>query len=199
MDRIRRLYDELYTKYGPQGWWPVSGRYHPDDYSYPKTKKQRFEICIGAILTQNTNWPNVEKALINLQKNKLFDAKKILDADEDLLKACIRSAGYYNQKAKKLGIFSQFFIAQNKKIPLRDQLLALWGIGPETADSILLYAYMQPEFVVDAYTKRILLKRKLINENATYDEIKKLFEKNLPKKFELYQEFHALIVEEGKH
>jgi len=219
MNAIIQLYKELLAKHGPQGWWPllelhtkkgnargvnptktgsIQG-YHPNDYSYPKTRKQQFEICVGAILTQNTNWPNVEKALINLQKKKLLNAKRILNVDENLLKLCIRPAGYYNQKAKKLKIFSQFFIMQKNKIPSRNQLLTLWGVGPETADSILLCVYKQPEFVVDMYTKRLLLKRKIIDETATYDDIKQLIEKNLPKKFALYQEFHALLVEEGKH
>ena len=201
--KIYELYRDLLKKYGPQGWWPINNKYHPKDYSYPKTEKQRFEICIGAILTQNTSWMNVEKALLNLIKLRLIDPVKIRGIDDDttdnILKDAIKSAGYFNQKAKKIKIFSEFYIRLKGRIPTRDELLDVWGIGPETADSILLYAYNRPEFVIDAYTKKLLLKMKIINKEAGYDEIKCLFEKNLPKKYTIYQEFHALIVENGKH
>ncbi len=216
MNRIQKLYDRLLAKHGPQGWWPLlelhrrkSGvnptktgsinGYHPGDYSYPKTHAQRFEICTGAILTQNTAWPNVEKALINLKRHNILDAKKLLDADENLVEECIRPAGYYNQKTRKLRVFARFYLAQKEKIPTRNELLALWGIGPETADSILLYAYKQPAFVVDTYTKRIFSREKLIPASASYDAVKKLCERSLPQNAEMYQEFHALLVEEGKH
>lgn len=206
-NEIQSLYTHLLSEYGPQGWWPlldVKGTnptktgsiqgYHPNDYSYPKNDKQRFEICLGAILTQNTSWPNVEKALLNLKRLKAIEPKAILKLNE--LELAIKPAGYFNQKAKKLRIFAEFYL--NNKNPTRDQLLNLWGIGPETADSILLYAYNEPQFVVDAYTKRILKSLNLINDTAKYDDIKALFESNLKKDYKLYQEFHALMVEHVK-
>lgn len=205
------LYDELMEKYGPQGWWPlldcegsnptktgcVKG-YHPGDFSYPNDDKQRFEICIGAILTQNTAWPNVEKALINLSELHSIDPVRIIELDREKLRTAIRPAGYFNQKAKKLKIFADFYMGK-KDAPKRDELLELWGVGPETADSILLYAYKVPTFVVDAYTRRLLVRKGMISGDEKYDEIKGMFEDNLPRDFKLYQEFHALIVEDAKH
>jgi len=199
MYTLKKLYNRLLKKYGPQGWWPINNNYHLKDYSYPKTKKQRFEICVGAILTQNTSWTNVENALLNMRQLYLIDPIKIKNINENILTNAIIPAGYFNQKAKKLKIFSEFYIILKGRIPMRNELLNVWGIGPETADSILLYAYKIPTFVVDAYTRRMLLDMKMINTDATYDSIKFLFEKNLPKDYKLYQEFHALIVENGKH
>jgi endonuclease-3 related protein len=215
-NRIKRIYLELLRRHGSQGWWPLlelhgkrysvnptkSGSingYHPNDYSYPKNDAQRFEICVGAILTQNTAWPNVEKALVNLNNNRLLNPKGILGCDESLLKECIRPAGYYNQKARKLKLFAGFFAGLKGSVPTRNELLFLWGIGPETADSILLYAYNQPVFVVDAYTRKLLISKDIINGTESYDDIRSLLEKGLPKDINLYQEFHALIVEEGKN
>jgi endonuclease-3 related protein len=211
MNKIKYFYEKLLEKYGPQGWWPlldckgcnptktgsIQG-YHPNDYSYPKNNKQRFEICIGAILTQNTSWPQVEKALIHLKKVNAINPDKIKNIKINELCNAIKPAGYFNQKAKKLKIFSEFYINLKGKTPKRGELLALWGIGPETADSILLYAYKVPSFVVDAYTKRIFSEMKLIKKHGTYNNIKKLFEDNLEKDFKLYQEYHALIVEHAK-
>lgn len=220
MNKIEKLYNELFEKYGPQGWWPlldlhVSNKginptktgsikgYHPKNYSYPKNNLQKFEICLGAILTQNTSWPNVEKALLNLKKINSINPIKILNIDENLIKDAIRPAGYFNQKNKKLKIFSDFYKKKKGKIPSRDELLNLWGIGPETADSILLYAYKIPEFIVDSYTKRILQNMKLIDENSlneksNYDIIKNIFQKNIKKDYKIYQEYHALLVEHAK-
>jgi endonuclease-3 related protein len=214
MSKILSLYNSLYEMYGPQGWWPLlelhgkkgcnptkSGSikgYHPDDYSYPKNKRQQFEICIGAILAQNTSWPNVEKALINLKDKRLLDAEKIISASDKMLSDAIRPAGYFNQKTKKLKIFSKFYKSLKGKTPSRGDLLNCWGVGPETADSILLYVYKQPEFVVDTYTKRILREMKIITSRHSYDDIKSLFEDDLSKDYKLFQEFHALIVEHAK-
>ncbi len=211
MDKINKIYSILKTHYGPQGWWPLlevngsnptktgsSKGYHPGDYSYPKDDKQRFEICIGAILTQNTSWPQVEKALMNLKKINCLDARHILKADEETIKAAIKPAGYFNQKARKLKIFSNFFLALKGAVPSRDQLLDLWGIGPETADSMLLYAYKKPEFVIDAYTKRIASRLGLTDEKSDYHEIRSLFESGLIKDYKTYQEYHALLVEHAK-
>jgi endonuclease III related protein len=171
--------------------------YHPNDFSYPKNKEQIFQIICGCILTQNTSWKQAEKAIINLIKNKMLDPKKIIETKENKLGEIIRPSGYYNQKAKKLKIISEWFI-NNNLVPKREELLKIKGVGPETVDSILLYAYKKPEFVIDSYTKRFLLKRNLITEKYKYDEIKKLFEDNLKKDYKLFQEYHALIVQNQK-
>jgi endonuclease-3 related protein len=193
------LYYDLLDKYGYQGWWPINGHYHPQDYSYPHTPKQQFEIAIGAILTQNTNWNNVEKALTGLRDRKLLAPKKILAATKQEVKEAIRPAGYFNQKYKKLVIFSQFFLKQTDT-PSREQLLQLWGVGPETADSILLYAYNFPTFVVDTYTKRVLFNHNLISDlNIDYHQLQAQITKEIPQERELYQEFHALLVVAAKN
>ncbi|MGM5482191.1 MAG: endonuclease III domain-containing protein [Nanobdellota archaeon] len=210
MTQIQKIYNDLIMKYGPQGWWPlldVKGSnptktgnirgYHPGDYSYPKNEKQRFEICIGAILTQNTSWINVEKALLQLKDINCLSPKNMKNIDEKDLCDAIKPAGYFNQKAKKLKIFTEFF-TNLKKEPPRDELLSLWGVGPETADSILLYAYKIPVFVVDTYTKRLFSRKAIIKKNDKYEDIRKLFEKSLKKDYRIYQEYHALIVEEEK-
>jgi endonuclease III related protein len=208
-------YSSMLKEFSPQGWWPllelhdtklgikptktgsVNG-YHPKDYSYPKNDSQRFEICLGAILAQNTSWPSVEKALLNLKSEKILDAKKLLSADEKMILEAIKPAGYYNQKCRKIRIFAKFYISLKGRTPSRDELLELWGIGPETADSLLLYAYKKPQFVVYTYTKRMLKEIKLIDDSWTYDDIKELFEKNISRDHKMYQEYHALIVEYGK-
>lgn len=198
MNKFEALYTKLLSRHGKQGWWPVNNAYHKKDYSYPKTDRQRFEICIGAILTQNTSWSNVEKALINLKKANLIDASSMSRIDDDELKQYIRSAGYYNQKTKKLKIFAEFYLSLKGRTPTRDELLNLWGVGKETADSILLYAYHVPVFVIDTYTRRLLLKEKIIKEDQSYDETQELFHKNVKKDHKKYNEFHALIVKGGK-
>ncbi|MCX6818619.1 MAG: endonuclease [Candidatus Aenigmarchaeota archaeon] len=175
-----KVYNKLLKEFGKQHWWP-------------SITKSKFEICVGAILTQNTNWQNVEKAIDNLIKNRMLTKEAIKNANISRLSALIRSSGYYKQKARKLKIFAGF----DGEIT-RENLLSLWGIGPETADSMLLYAYNKPYFVVDAYTKRIFERLGMLNGNEDYEEIRKLFEKNLPKDVKIYKEFHALIVELGK-
>ncbi|MGM5484934.1 MAG: endonuclease III domain-containing protein [Nanobdellota archaeon] len=190
------LYNELMEKHGPQGWWPLKGiGYHKEDYSYPKDKQQRFEIICGAILTQNTSWRQVEKALDNLSSKGRITPDLI---KENKIEELIRPAGYYNQKADRLRRMADYFLEQKHK-PTRQELLKIKGIGPETADSILLYAYKVPSFVIDKYTERVLLKRGIIKEKKSYNELKELFEKNLPKDFKIYQDFHALLVEEAKN
>ncbi|MFP4424032.1 MAG: endonuclease III domain-containing protein [Candidatus Woesearchaeota archaeon] len=199
------FYKSLLEKYGLQGWWPlleVDGcnptktgscrGYHPGDYSYPKNLRQRFEICIGSILTQNVGWINVEKALLNLSELKSIEAKELLLLSDEKLKEAIKPAGYYNQKAKKLRIFAEFF-EQKRGKPTREELLSLWGIGEETADSMLLYAYSEPTFVVDTYTRRIFDMKQ-----ESYGQVKEFFERNLPKDYRVYQEYHALLVEHAK-
>ncbi len=196
---ISDIYDTLLKEYGPQGWWPLlSTGYHKGNYSYPKTANQRFEICVGAILTQNTAWKNVEKTLYALHALRALEGKKILELDMDTLKEAIRPAGYFNQKARKLKEFARFYLGLKGKAPARKELLAVWGIGPETADSILLYAYNEPQFVVDAYTRRILLNLKMIEDDMSYDNVKQLFESQLKSDATLFQEYHALLVEHAK-
>ncbi len=212
-NKIYKIYKILHHTYGPQGWWPVSGKgkengvkddaghllnYHPNNYSYPNTESQKFEICAGAILTQNTGWIGAEKALLNLKKINALNPSVILKMDEWELKSAIRPAGYYNQKSSKLRKFSSFFLSLNKRTPSREELLSVWGIGKETADSMLLYAFKKPTFVVDAYTKRIFANLGFMDETSSYDEIKDLFEKNLKPDLAVYQEYHALIVEHAK-
>ncbi len=194
---LNELYLSLLHRYGYQGWWPIIKiGYHPKDYTFPRNEKERFEICVGAILTQNTAWTNVEKALKNLHANKLLSPKKMIEVDRTELSRLIRPAGYYNQKARYLQNFANFFL-EHKGTPSRGELLSIKGVGKETADSILLYGYKVPSFVVDTYTKRIFKREGIIDSNK-YDEIKEYVERKMKKDYKLYQEFHALIVQHGK-
>ena len=199
--------------YGPQGWWPLiscgltpgsnqyneyTDCYHPGDYSYPQNDSQLFEICVGAILTQNTAWKNVEKALFNLNKLNIINPEALLNVNSHKLSSAIKPAGYYNQKTLYLKELAQFHISLNSSIPSRKKLLSVKGIGPETADSILLYAYKQPEFVIDTYTKRIFSNLGFFADKTGYEEMKKFFHKQLPENLIIYQEYHALIVAHAK-
>lgn len=139
----------------------------------------------------------MEKSLQQLKKNNLLNPKSIISLPKEQLAEIIKSSGYYNQKSRKLKEFSEFFISLNNKIPSRESLLNIWGIGKESADSILLYAYKQPFFVIDNYTKKILQKNLQIQLN-NYDEYQNLFHNSLPRDYKLFNEFHALIVAEGK-
>lgn len=193
MHRIERMYKTLLDAFGPQGWWPA---------------KTPFEVCVGAILTQNTNWKNVERAISNLRKKRLLTPASIRRVRRDRLARAIRSSGYYNQKAERLKIFARWLdcrlkdsFKNAKGIPtsrLRNELLEISGIGPETADSILLYAFGRAVFVVDAYTVRLVERHRMLPKGASYDETKSLFESNLKKSPRLFNEFHALIVRLGK-
>jgi len=210
MHQLKQIHDLLLNEFGPQGWWPVTKanetipKYHQSDNL---TEKQKLEICFGAILTQNTNWKNVEKTIINLNKNNLIGIKKIMRIDEKKLAEIIKSSGYHNQKAKKLKNFCSFLLMNCRgKIDmlfksdtpeLRNQLLSVNGIGPETADSIILYAAKKPIFVVDAYTKRVF--SRIGHKEETYDELQKLFMETLHNSERLFNEYHALIVELGKN
>jgi len=255
MNKIEKTYHELLAKYGRQGWWPIiNNKTLICEYNVgaPKNEAERFEICIGSILaqntqfypnvvraiqqlklgrpftknelevikkaevihteisgktqkqtpkalfTQNTAWSNVEKALLNLKRKDYISPKKILSMDDDELIKAIRPAGYFNQKAKKVKLFSEFYLKLDGKTLTREQLLSVWGIGPETADSILLYAYNEPVFVVDAYTKRIFSRLKLIKDDDKYEDIQRLFMKNLLQDVKIFNEYHALIVEHAK-
>ncbi|MAG08411.1 endonuclease [Candidatus Woesearchaeota archaeon] len=211
MNNLLDIYNKLYKKFDSQGWWPTTkeGSIKPSYHNKePLTETQRLEICFGAILTQNTNWKNVEKAIINLNKEKLIDIRKINKINQEKLAGLIKSAGYFNQKAIKLKIFcahllenykGSFNLLFSKKIKeLREELLSIKGIGPETADSIILYAAEKPIFVIDAYTKRIMSRLGYYNEKTGYDELQNLFMKNLPKDAKLFNEYHALLIEFGK-
>jgi len=196
MNPLLALYHRLLDQHGHQGWWPLKGNYHPKDYSFPHNDLEKFEIGIGAILTQNTTWKNVEKSLLAL--GSCLSPSKILDLSDAQLQDKIHSSGYYIQKTKKLKNWANFFIKINHCTPTREELLSIWGVGPETADSILLYAYQIPIFVVDTYTKRLLIKENLISSNANYAQVQAYCESQLPRQYELFQEFHALIVENNK-
>lgn len=183
MKNLNQIYDKLFQAFGPQHWWP-----------YTDEKNKRLEISLGAILTQNTNWQNVEKALGNLKAQKFLSLKKLEDVDLKKLGFLIKPSGYYNQKAKKIKAFIKFL--KSKKEITRADLLSVWGVGPETADSILLYAYGQPVFVIDAYTKRVM--NRLGFKEETYDGLQRLFMQGLPEDAQLYNEYHALLVRLGK-
>lgn len=207
------VYRRLLESFGPQGWWPLSslaGRgsfdkhgYHKGDFSYPRTAEQRFEITMGAVLTQNTTWKNVERVIEKLIERGLMTPGVVSRCSISELGQHIRASGYYNQKAKKLKIFSDFFLNMEQFPgshcrPDREQLLALWGIGPETADSILLYAYRLPYFIIDAYTRRLFARLGLASGGESYDQLQSLVTGSLPCEYELYMEFHALIVRQAK-
>lgn len=202
MNKIAQIYEILLKEHGHQGWWPVKGEdddkavYHTKDYSFPRNENEAFEIMAGAILTQNTSWRNVEKAIENLRQNRALNPEAIKKLKINKLAELIKPSGYHNQKAKKLKSFAEFYFSGEKFA--RENLLAVWGIGPETADSILLYALKKPYFVVDAYTKRIFSRIGLCRIDDKYEDVQKLFHDNLPKDFKLFNEYHALIVEHAK-
>ena len=191
MNRVYEIYKNLYDFYGPQHWWPA------DDW---------FEVTVGAILTQNTAWNNVEKSIENLKQRDLLEPEKLSKIKEDDLAQLIRSSGFYNLKSKRLKNFLEWLKKYNYDIDkiknksvtsLREELLSIKGIGKETADSILLYAFEMPVFVIDAYTKRMFSRLGLILSRE-YDEFQNFFEKNLTKDVQLYNEYHALIVKHSK-
>lgn len=192
-ERLTTMYRLLLEQFGPQGWWPA---------------ETPFEMMAGAVLTQNTNWENVKKALGNLEREGLLDPARLHALGVDALARAIRPAGYYNVKARRLKNLVRLIVeryggevsAMLGEGPgeLRDALLGVNGIGPETADSIVLYAAGHPVFVVDAYTHRILSRHDLVDEEASYDEIQATFSDALPEDVPLFREFHALIVMAGK-
>jgi endonuclease-3 related protein len=195
---FEEIYKMLRRAYGPQRWWPVTppGGVEPAYTGGPRTPEQVFEVAVGAVLTQNTNWKNAERALINLNRAGKRDPTALAAATETQLAELIRSSGYYNQKARRLKILAEYFLAE--QAVTREGLLGLKGIGPETADSIMLYGFGEPYFVVDAYTRRIFGRLGLIDERWSYETIRSTFEDNLPGRISLYREYHALIVEHGK-
>jgi len=187
-EQLLTIYHNLLDQIGPRNWWPADSP---------------FEVIIGAILTQNTAWKNVEKAIENLKKNNLLSPKSLFAVPINSLAELIRSSGYYNQKAKKIKNFLDYFIhtysgsidliKQQKTEILREELLAINGIGPETADAILLYALQKPIFVVDSYTRRIFSRHNWFYEDISYQEMQDFFMDKLEKNVALFNEFHALI------
>ena len=203
------IYHILFSYFGPRNWWPMDRQYHEDNKCDP-----RFEVIIGAILTQNTAWSNVERAIENLKRNRMLSINEINKCDINFLKELIRPSGFFNQKAKRLKIIGSFlkkefngdldaFFSQSIN-SIRSQLLALNGIGPETADSILLYAGNKPIFVVDAYTKRMCHRLKLPVNYQSYQKIQHYFSSDLSDNYQenqrvkVFNECHAVIVEWAK-
>lgn len=201
---LLKVYNRLYEDFGPQHWWPADSA---------------FEVVLGAVLVQNTSWNNVQKCIDQLRDEKIFSPEAILSIPENVLAEKIRSSGYYHQKARRLrdvlsyfqqsagGDFARCF-SRNPET-LRQELLALRGVGPETADSILLYAGNLPFFVVDAYTRRFLYRHHVridskgqpddfVLQSKNYERIRLFFERRIPRDVSLYNEFHALFVELGK-
>jgi endonuclease-3 related protein len=222
---LHKIYKVLLNEYGHQGWWPLiehngdnptkSGSvrgYHPKDYTFPKTSKQQFEICLGAILTQNTTWISAEKSLLNLHKHHLIDPFSIHGFDIEHLKDLIRPAGYFNQKSQYIRNMTNFFLHLQSesdsnvlRIPSRNEIMNIKGVGNETADCIMLYAFNQPEFVVDAYTKRIFSLFGFFDQKANYSSVKNIFSETFSsnnftdqERVVIFQEYHALIVEHAK-
>jgi endonuclease-3 related protein len=190
---LMEYYNLLLARLGPQRWWPGDSD---------------FEIIVGAILTQNTNWTNVEKAIANLRGENLLSADAIRSVALSHLEQLLRPSGYFRQKARKLKAIADFLQDEfggsleamflTPTAQLREKLLGVFGIGPETADSILLYAGRHPVFVVDAYTKRILERHRFVSAEARYEEIQALFESGVRRDVQIFNEFHALIVNAGK-
>lgn len=191
--KLTEIYQKMLAHFGPREWWPVSNGFTPPEW----------EICVGAILTQNTNWRNVERALDNLKNEKMISPTDIKNIDKAALERLVRPSGYYRQKAERLRIFADFVLGFGSfpgfsKNVTREQLLDVKGLGPETVDSILLYALNRPVFVIDAYTKRIF-SRLGFKDGKNYEGWKRLFVSGLPKDAGLYKEFHALLVELAKN
>lgn len=190
---LKNIYTRLFNTFGPQHWWPG---------------ETPFEIIIGAILTQNTNWQNVEKAINNLKEKNVLTPAALKKIPLNKLARLIRPSGYYNIKAKRLKNFIEYLFAKyngnlnsmfKTDLPaLRHELLNVNGIGPETADSILLYAGDKPVFVVDAYTKRLVARHNILDHNTAYHDVQNYFMNNLTPNTKLYNEYHALIVRLGK-
>ena len=188
---LRRVLSRMDAAYGPQHWWPGDGP---------------FEISAGAVLTQNTAWGNVEKAVARLREQRLLDPMAILETPHEHLARCIRPAGYFNVKARRLVAFCGFWVrsggeeglASRSTADLRSALLAVHGVGPETADDILLYAFGRPVFVVDAYTRRLFQRLGLISGREDYETLRRGVEQALGPDIEAFNELHALIVRHAK-
>jgi endonuclease-3 related protein len=192
-NKLRVIYSKLLSHFGPQHWWPG---------------ETPFEVAVGAILTQNTNWGNVEKAIGNLKSAGALHARLLHEMPAGRLAELIKPAGYFNIKAKRLKNFIDLLadthggsmkrMAKGELPVLRKQLLRVNGIGPETADSILLYALKKPVFVIDAYTKRVLSRHNMMQHDEPYEAFQELFHAHLPKDVVLFNEYHALFVRVAK-
>jgi len=188
---LNAVYHRLYDTYGPQHWWPG---------------ETPFEVMVGAILTQNTAWINVEKAIANLLAHERLDAEKIVAARKDYLANWLRPSGYFNVKAERLKNFCRWYLQLGgfrtlscmDTTPLREALLSVKGVGPETADDMLLYAFERPVFVIDAYTRRLFGRLGLFNGNEDYDTMRFAIESVLGPETALFNEYHALIVHHAK-
>lgn len=191
IEKIHSVYQILLDNYGKQNWWPA---------------ETKFEVVLGAILTQNTAWTNVERAIKKLKETALLDPEMLNKTKSEIIENLIKPSGFFRQKTKKIKNFLRFFINYDfsfeklsKEKNLREKLLKINGIGPETADSILLYALELPYFVIDSYTKRLSFRLGIINNNQIkYEDLQSIFESTLPKDVEIYKEYHALIVEHSK-
>lgn len=191
--KLRRIYSRLYKHFGPQHWWPG---------------ETPFEVAVGAILTQNTNWGNVEKAIGNLKRERVLSPRTMHGLSVNKLASFIRPAGYFNIKAMRLKNFLSLLLLEYggsmKKMQkedlatIRERLLSVNGIGPETADSIILYALEKPVFVIDAYTKRVLSRHNIKAHDASYDEFQQFFHSGLNKDVQTFNEYHALFVRLAK-
>ncbi len=190
---LGEFYEVLNDRLGPLGWWPG---------------ETRFEVIVGAILTQSTSWSNVEHAIANLRRERLLSPRTLMRVEMRRLERLVRPSGYFRQKARKLKAFVRFLdrefglsldrMFREPTGRLREKLLAVSGIGPETADSILLYAGKHPIFVIDAYTRRILSRHALLDAGAGYQDAQDLFHRQLPREAPLFNQYHALLVETGK-
>lgn len=190
--RLRQVFDLLINEHGPQHWWPA---------------RSRFEVMAGAVLTQNTAWTNVERAIAALDAAGALEPQAILALSDKALAGLIRPSGYFNVKAARLKSLCRWYLAHGgwhrlRHWPtrrLRESLLAVHGIGPETADDILLYAFNRPVFVIDAYTRRLLGRLGHAHARAPYDEFRMSIENGLETDTRLFNEYHALIVTHAKH
>jgi endonuclease III related protein len=190
--KLVNIYRGLLSQYGRQAWWPA--------------EQGPFEVMLGAILTQNTSWTNVEKALCHLKQQIPLEAERLLALSSEVLEQCLKPAGYFRVKAQRLRTFCHWYLAQEGynglqqlgTQELRDALLRVHGIGPETADDIVLYAFDRPVFVIDNYTRRLLQRLQMIVGNERYEDLRSLCEAHLPKQVDLYKQFHALIVLHAK-
>ncbi|HHH48286.1 MAG TPA: endonuclease III domain-containing protein [Gammaproteobacteria bacterium] len=188
---LQQVFDRLLAAYGPQGWWPGD---------------TPFEVMVGAILTQNTAWGNVEKAIANLKQHQALDAEVIADTPQAQLAAWLKPSGYFNIKATRLRNFCRWYLARGgfealsqwPSDELRHGLLSVNGVGPETADDMLLYAFERPVFVIDAYTRRLFSRLGLLDAELGYETLRRHVEAALPADAALFNEFHALIVRHAK-
>lgn len=189
--KLLAVYAHLLSRYGRQAWWPA---------------ESPFEVMLGALLTQNTGWSNVEKALANLKQQRALTPEAILDLSTENVENLLKPSGYFRIKTQRVQSYCRWYLSVGAYAgldrlttsTLRELLLKVHGIGPETADDILLYAFNRPVFVIDSYTRRLLQRLQLIQGEESYEQLRALFERNLPKRVDLYQQYHALIVMQAK-